>query len=123
MGSDNSFDSMLAKKQTVSVLNKSREEYNVQIQKGEEIGLEEELQDESGRGSEKDTHDIDGTETVHTTVPKHSVDPKCIPKSFIPITACETSVDDVLTPQQFITPLLPPLCPFPEFFFLTRQKL
>jgi hypothetical protein len=34
----------------------------------------------SGRtcNSEKDTDDMEGTETVHGTVPKHSVDPKCI---------------------------------------------
>ena len=28
-------------------------------------------------------------------------DPKCIPKHFIPGAACETSVHDVLAPQQF----------------------
>jgi hypothetical protein len=41
-------------------------------------------------------------ETVSATVSKHSVDPKCIPKHFIPDAAChgETSVH-VLTPQQF----------------------
>jgi hypothetical protein len=32
----------------------------------------------------KHTHDIQRTETVHATVPKRSVDPKCIPKPFIP---------------------------------------
>jgi hypothetical protein len=64
--------------------------------------LDEAVQTEPVRWSEKDTHDIGGTETVHATVPKRSVDPKCIPKSFIPGTAaCETSVHDVLTPQQF----------------------
>ena len=47
------------------------------------------------RRSEKDTHDIEGTDTVHATVHKHSVDTKCIPKPFIPGAACETSVNDV----------------------------
>jgi hypothetical protein len=42
-------------------------------------------------------------ETVPATVSKHSVDPKCIPKYFIPNAAYHgvTSVYDVLTPQQF----------------------
>ena len=66
-----------------------------------EMGLEKAAQAEHVRRSEKDTHDIDGTETVHTTVPKRSVDPKFIPKPFIPDAACETSVHDVLAPQQF----------------------
>jgi hypothetical protein len=48
-------------------------------------------------GQKKDTHDIDGTETVHATVPKRSVDPKCIPKPFILGAACETSVHDTST--------------------------
>jgi hypothetical protein len=64
--------------------------------------LDETSQAESVLWSKKDTHDIGGTEMVHATVPKHSVDLKCIPKSFIPdMAACETSVHEVLTPQQF----------------------
>jgi hypothetical protein len=36
------------------------------------------------------------------TVPNRSVDPKCIPMHVIPDAAqCESSVHDVLTPQQF----------------------
>jgi hypothetical protein len=65
------------------------------------MGLDEAAQAEHVRRSEKDTHDIEGTETVHATVPKRSVDPKCIPKHFIPGAACETSVHDVLAPRQF----------------------
>jgi hypothetical protein len=40
------------------------------------------------RKSEKDTHDIEDTETVHATVPKHCVDPKSFAKHFIPDAAC-----------------------------------
>ena len=52
-------------------------------QKGKELGLDEEAQAEPVRRSKNDTHDIEGTETVHTTVPKRSVDPRCIPKPFV----------------------------------------
>ena len=66
------------------------------------IVLEEAAQAEPVRRSEKETHDIEGTEAVHATVPKRSVDPKCFQSiKFIPDAACETSVHDVLTPQQF----------------------
>ena len=41
VGNDNSLTLLFAKQQTVSDLNQSREEYNSQIQKGKEIGLEE----------------------------------------------------------------------------------
>jgi hypothetical protein len=44
---------------------------------------------------------MQGTETVHVTVSKRSVDPKCIPKPFIPGAPCDTSVQDVLRPQPF----------------------
>jgi hypothetical protein len=64
------------------------------------MGLDEAEEEELCWG-EKRTHDIEGTETVHATVPKGSVHPKCIPKHFIPGAACETSVRDVLAPQQF----------------------
>ena len=80
MGNDNSLDSMFDKQQTVSDLNKSRDTYNAQLQKGEEMGSDEAVQAEPLCGSEKDTHDIEGTETVCATEPKHSVDTKCIPK-------------------------------------------
>ena len=39
--------------------------------------LDEAAQAEPVRQSEKDTHAIEGTETVHATVPKRSVDQKC----------------------------------------------
>jgi hypothetical protein len=38
---------------------------------------------------------------VHATVPKHSVNPKCIPSPFIPGAPRETSVQDVMRPQSF----------------------
>jgi len=99
---------MFAKQQAVSVLNKAREEYNAQLQKEKEMGLDEAAQTEPMRRSEMDTHDMEGTETVHATVPKRSVDPKSIPKHFIPGAACETSVHDVLFPQQFQDSITPP---------------
>ena len=92
---------MFAKQQAVSALNKARDTYNAELQKSKEIGLEEAAQAEPARWSEKDTDDMQGTETVHATVPKRSVDPKCIPKPFIPGAPCDTSVDDVLRPQPF----------------------
>ena len=91
----------------VSDLNKIRDAYNAQLQKGKEIGLDEAAQAEPVRRSEKDTHDIQGTETVHVIVPKSSVDPKCIPKPFIPGALCDTSVDDVLRAQGSMTTAQP----------------
>ena len=61
---------------------------DAQLQKGKEMGLDEAAQAEPVSRSEKDTHDIERTATVHATVPNHSVDPKCIPKPFIPDAAC-----------------------------------
>jgi hypothetical protein len=52
---------MFAKQQAASDLNKAREEYNAQSQKGIQIGLEEAAQAEPVRRSEKDTHVIEGT--------------------------------------------------------------
>jgi hypothetical protein len=49
---------MFAKQQAVSALNKAKEEYSAQLQKGKEIGFEEASQAEPVRKSEKDTHDI-----------------------------------------------------------------
>ena len=68
---------------------------------GKELGLDEAAQAGPVHQSENDTHDIEGTETVHVTVPKRSVDLKCIPNPFIPDTPCDTSVHDVLVPQPF----------------------
>ena len=93
---------MFAKQQAANDLNKARVEYNAQLQKGKEIGLEEAAQAEPVQRSERDTHDIEGTESKGARVPKRSVDPKCFPKHSIPDAAqCEMSVHDVLTPQQF----------------------
>jgi hypothetical protein len=77
--------------------------YNAQLQTGKEIGLGEAAQAEPVRRSEKDTHDIQGTETVHAIVPKRSVDPKCIPKPFIRGALCDTSVDDVTMVKERIS--------------------
>ena len=41
MGNDNSLTLMFVKQQAASDLNQSREEYNAQVQKGKEIGLQE----------------------------------------------------------------------------------
>ena len=41
------------------------------------------------------------SDTVDATVPKRSVQPNCVPKPFNSDTACDTSVYDVLVPQQF----------------------
>ena len=104
VGDDNSLDSMFEKQQTVSVLNKVRDTYNAQVQIGKEMGLEEATQTDPVWvlcRSEKDTHDIEWTETVHETVTKYSVYPKCIPPPFISAAASETSVYDVLGPQPF----------------------
>ena len=60
MGNDNSLASMFAKQQAVSVLNKARNAYNAQLQKGKEMGLDEAAQAEPVWQSEKDTHDIEG---------------------------------------------------------------
>ena len=49
---------MFAKQQAASDLNKARDTYNAQLQKGREMGLEEAAQEEPVRRSEKDTHDI-----------------------------------------------------------------
>ncbi len=73
-------DSMSAMQQAISVMKKARDPYtDAQLQKGKEMGLDEAAQAEPVSRSNKDTHDIEGTETVHATVPNHSVDPKCIP--------------------------------------------
>jgi hypothetical protein len=71
---DNSLASMFAKKQAVSALNKARDAYNAQFQKGKEMGLEEVAQAEPVRRSERDIHDVEGTKTVHATVPKRQID-------------------------------------------------
>jgi len=68
VANDNSLDSMFAKQQAVSAFNKARDAYNTELQKGKEIGLDEAAQAEPVRRSEKDTHDIQGTETVHAIV-------------------------------------------------------
>ena len=88
MGNVSSLVSMFAKQQAVSVFNKARDVFNAQLQKGKEMGLGEAAQAEPVHRSEKDTQDIEGTETVHATVPKRMVDPKFIPKPFIPDAAC-----------------------------------
>jgi len=43
--------------------------------------LDEAAQKEPVLRSEKDAHDIEGTETVLATVPNRSVDPKCMTKT------------------------------------------
>jgi len=40
VGNDISLDSMFAKQQAVSVLNKARDAYNVQLQMGKDMGLD-----------------------------------------------------------------------------------
>ena len=49
VGNDNSLASMFVKQQTASVLNKTRDTYNVQLQKGKEGGLDGEPHTESAR--------------------------------------------------------------------------
>ena len=101
VGNDNPLASMFAKRKGVSDLHKARLKYNAQVQKGKEMGLDEAAQTEPVRRSENDTHDIEGTETVHAPVPKRSADPRCILKPFVPDAACETSSHNVLAPQPF----------------------
>ena len=61
LGNDKSLASMFAKQQAVSVLNKARNAYNAQLQKGKEMGLHAAAaQAEPVWQSEKDTHDIEG---------------------------------------------------------------
>ena len=52
VGNDNSLASMFAKQQTVSVLNKARDTYNVQLQKGKQMGLDKASHTESDLGLE-----------------------------------------------------------------------
>jgi hypothetical protein len=58
----------LQKQQVISVLNKTRDTYNVQLQKGNKMVLKEEAQAETARRSENDTNDIQETHTEHATV-------------------------------------------------------
>ena len=67
------------------------------------MGLDEAGQAEPVRRSENNTHDIQGTETIHAAVPRHSVDPKCIPNPFIPDAPCDTSVEDQNFGEQNVT--------------------
>ena len=92
---------MFAKQQAVSALNKAWEEYNAQLQKGKEMGLDEAAQAEPVRRSEMDTHDMEGTKTVHATAPKTQCGPKEYFEAFqIPGAACETIVSDVLSKKK-----------------------
>jgi hypothetical protein len=81
---------MFQQQQTANDLNKAREEYSAILEKGKELGLDEAAHAEPVHRSVKNTHDIEGTETVHATVPKRSVDPKCHTSDpgnqFIPVT-------------------------------------
>jgi hypothetical protein len=96
MGNDNSLASMFRKQQAACDLSQARPVYNAQLQKGKEMALGEAAQHEPVRRSNNDTHLIVESDTVDATVPKGSVDPNCMPKPFVPDTACETSVYDVL---------------------------
>ena len=58
MTNDNPLASMFAKQQAVSALNKARDAYNAELQKGKEIGLDEAAQTEPVRRSEMHRHDI-----------------------------------------------------------------
>jgi hypothetical protein len=60
VGNDNSLTSIFAKHQAASALNKARDAYNAQIQKGIEMRLDEAAQAEPARRSEKGTHDSEG---------------------------------------------------------------
>ena len=64
VGDDKSLASMFAKLHAVSALNKARDAYNAQLQKGKEMGFDEAAQAEPVRRSEMDAHDIEETETV-----------------------------------------------------------
>ena len=50
----------------------ARQAYNILLQKGKELGLEEATQVEPVRLSEKERHDIEELETVDATVPKNN---------------------------------------------------
>jgi hypothetical protein len=69
----------------------ARETYNAILVKGTDLGLHETVLVEPVFRSDTDTHDIEGTETC-MQLTKHSVDPKCIPKPFIPDTPCDRGV-------------------------------
>jgi hypothetical protein len=64
-------------------LQEARQAYNIQLQKGKELGFEEAAQAEPVRRSENDKHDIEELETVDATVPQRSVDPTCIAKLLV----------------------------------------
>jgi hypothetical protein len=55
---------MFAKQQAVSVLNKASDADDEQLQRVKDMGLDEAAQAGPVRRSEKDTHDIEGKETV-----------------------------------------------------------
>ena len=85
-------------------MNKARLACNAQFQKGKQMGLDEAPRAEPVHRSENDTTQCESDSvdaTVDATVPKRSVDPNCVPEPFDPDAACETSVYDVLVPQQF----------------------
>ena len=88
MGNDISLDSMFAKQQAVSVLNKARDAYNAQLQKGKDMGLDEEAQAEPVRVQKRTHMTFKGRGRCMQQCQKRSVDPKCIPKPFIPGAAC-----------------------------------
>jgi hypothetical protein len=87
LGNDKSLASMFAKQQAVSVLNKARNAYNAQLQKGKEMGLHAAAaQAEPVWQSEKDTHDIEGKGRRRCIQQRQNaaLTQMCIPKPFIP---------------------------------------
>ena len=63
-------------------MKKARDAYTAQLQKGKEMGLDEAAQAEPVRRSEKDTQDIEGTETMACNSAKTHGGPKVYSKSF-----------------------------------------
>jgi hypothetical protein len=88
--------------QAASDLNKTRDAYDAQLQKGKEMGLDEAVQEEPVCRSEKDKHDrrcMQRFQNVWTQSAFQSLSFQA---------ACETSVHDVLATQPFRDSSPPP---------------
>ena len=98
---------MFQKQQTVDDTQEARKAYLSILEKGKQLGLQEEVHTEPVRRSENDTHPIVESDTddapVDTTVSRRSVKPNCLPKPFDPDAACDK--DDFIPEDSFPDPV------------------
>ena len=99
VGNESPLSSKFQKQQTVNDLNKSRETYNVILEKGKELGLDEAVLVDPVTRS-KDTHDIEGTETSMQQF-QNTVWTQSVSQSLSFQTLLVTRVYTLLTPQPF----------------------